>query len=388
MSSIAEIRSILKYDKKQTTYKHALLRALCDIVLMNPQVEPGPIGVAVPLRLMAERWIAYYWPFVTGAEGILQGGTGTTVTGKRRADIAFRRELTSLRAAWDADDEGGETRPEHGHVVVSLMARATSRQSLPAAIVGAYETALRKVTQAVEYPIRHAGPGGGDWSVFPRPAKLAEMPRGTRPVPSARPNDKCLLVRKGLWELFQDMGHWIEALCVHEWAVFTEHLSHQHHRIRAGEVFSLLLARPEERRVLSWERRGIDRLLADGVVFVCPWSKKRIVSPEDYDLDHVLPFSVYPTNELWNLVPADSGSNREKTNMVPSLARLKKAKKPMADTFAKYLEDSQLRGVLEADVLSRFASMDFTVTGFPEQLAEAVTLMIDRVGEARNLPRY
>jgi len=196
------------------------------------------------------------------------------------------------------------------------------------------------------------------------------------------------LVRKGLWELFQDMGHWIEALCVHEWAVFTEHLSHQHHRIRAGEVFSLLLARPEERRVLSWERRGIDRLLADGVVFVCPWSKKRIVSPEDYDLDHVLPFSVYPTNELWNLVPADSGSNREKTNMVPSLARLKKAKKPMADTFAKYLEDSQLRGVLEADVLSRFASMDFTVTGFPEQLAEAVTLMIDRVGEARNLPRY
>ena len=55
MSSITEIRSILKYDKKQTTYKHALLRSLCDIVLMNPQVEPGPIGVAVPLRLMAFR---------------------------------------------------------------------------------------------------------------------------------------------------------------------------------------------------------------------------------------------------------------------------------------------------------------------------------------------
>ena len=37
------------------------------------------------------------------------------------------------------------------------------------------------------------------------------------------------------------------------------------------------------------------------------WSQANVHS---YDLDHLLPLSAYPINELWNLVPTDVNFNR------------------------------------------------------------------------------
>jgi hypothetical protein len=67
MTSIASdkvISTILKHDTKVTSYKIALLRAINDVVLTYPGLRTYQSDVAVPLKLLAEFWVAYYWPLV------------------------------------------------------------------------------------------------------------------------------------------------------------------------------------------------------------------------------------------------------------------------------------------------------------------------------------
>jgi predicted house-cleaning noncanonical NTP pyrophosphatase (MazG superfamily) len=72
----------------------------------------------------------------------------------------------------------------------------------------------------------------------------------------------------------------------------------------------LLTDRPDNRRPLDWERNQVDLLMMEGRVFECPWTGKSLRRAIDYDLDHLLPVSVYPINELWNLAPTDRRFNQ------------------------------------------------------------------------------
>ena len=89
------ISTILRHDAKTTSYKIALLRAINDVVLAFPDLAHQERTVAVPLRLLAERWIAYYWPFM-GEPPIYQGALSRR-GGKLANDLAFRPALTALR---------------------------------------------------------------------------------------------------------------------------------------------------------------------------------------------------------------------------------------------------------------------------------------------------
>lgn len=58
------IGTILKHDRKVTSYKLALIRAITDVVLSFPDAGTHGLPIAIPLRILAEYWVAYYWPFV------------------------------------------------------------------------------------------------------------------------------------------------------------------------------------------------------------------------------------------------------------------------------------------------------------------------------------
>jgi len=67
------ISTILRHDNKLTSYKIALLRALNDVVFAYPDLRHSKQDVAIPLRILAESWVAYYWPFVDPRAPIQQG---------------------------------------------------------------------------------------------------------------------------------------------------------------------------------------------------------------------------------------------------------------------------------------------------------------------------
>ena len=78
--------------------------------------------------------------------------------------------------------------------------------------------------------------------------------------------------------------------------------------------------------------------------------------PDDYDLDHFIPWSFVSHDLLWNLIPSDGSSNSSKSNKLPEL-----------DFYLPKLADLQhhsLQLILNADkepkVLEDFISLGYT----------------------------
>ena len=75
----------------------------------------------------------------------------------------------------------------------------------------------------------------------------------------------------------------------------------------------------------------------EGTAFTCLWTEKPIAQGIAYDLDHILPIAVYPTNELWNLVPADPDFNsHKKRDRLPTAERLAVATPHLEQTYLSY----------------------------------------------------
>ncbi|PZO50931.1 MAG: hypothetical protein DCF15_15300 [Phormidesmis priestleyi] len=374
------ISTILKHDSKVTSYKIALLRAINDVVLTYPDLRTYKSPVAVPLKLLAKFWVAYYWPFVDVAIPIQQGQS-IKRDGKVRNDIAFRPALSDLRRQWE-QTVGGLKNPADGFFLINEVKSARKWQHYPDSLVDALSKTVSAISHTLEMPIRYAGPG--EWSIFDRPQSYGAIAGNVVAVPGTTDRNRCLVIPFELWNTFRQMSLWIEALCIHEWCLFTERTA----SVNRGAIYSLLTARPDNRRPLTWERNQIDILLMEGAEFICPWSEKRLAQGIAYDLDHILPIAVYPTNELWNLVPSDPKFNsHQKRARLPTAERLAIARPHLGKTYKQYGSSSSLAGVLAEDAALRFARLQSDTT-FAVGLAGAVVDLVEEVAELRNLARF
>jgi hypothetical protein len=187
-----------------TSYKIALLRAINDVVLAFPDLAAGEQAVAIPLRMLADRWIAYYWPFVGPQAPVLQGPISQR-DGQIRQDMSFRSELARLSSAWE-QFIGSTAQPSDGYLLVADLRLERLREQYPAQVLEAYTAARRAIIDALQMPIRYAGPRGQEWAVFPRPALARSLGPQIVRVPGTRPDDRCLLVDVGVHNIVNVEG--------------------------------------------------------------------------------------------------------------------------------------------------------------------------------------
>jgi hypothetical protein len=385
LSSSALLSTILRHDNKQTSYKIALLRAINDIVLSFPDLTALNRDVAVPLSALAAWWVAYYWPFVAPMEPIWQGPRARQGTGFRD-DMAFREALTAFRIAWES--VAGLARPADGFLIIQELRLPRKRATYPRAVIDAYDQAIRAICQTLEMPIRYAGPG--QWTVFARPRRLAQLGSAVIGLPGAQAADRCVVIRSEIWRTFHQLSLWVEALSLHEWCLFTAGVRQDPSPpVERGAIYQLLTERPDNRRPLTWERNQIDVLILEGHTFVCPWTERALTTLGTYDVDHLVPLTVYPINELWNLVPVDSYFNQHvKRDRLPSTERLARALPHLAHSYELYERQPLLAIALAEDVALRFASVPHNGGPHSLPLAQAVIGFIDQVAIARNLARF
>jgi hypothetical protein len=359
----------------QTSYKIALLRAINDVVLAYPDVAPAAGAVAVPLRMLAEGWVAYYWPFVSPQAPIMQGHRSVALG---RADVAFRSELTNLRVAWERIY--GPSGAAGGWQLVEQMRLARYRNSYSSELRRLYRRTLTKISTAIRQPIRYAGSGAT--RVFADPKPFMEIPQAT-PLPGSDPREPCLAVPAALWASFRDVSLWVEALCIHEWSQLTERVADDP-SIRRGEAYALLTERPDNRLPLEWERNQVELLMLEGEVFHCPWTQRRLHA-ESYDIDHIVPLAVYPFHELWNLVPADPTFNRHtKRDRLPGEVAMARAAPQLIAVYGRYQRSRVLADAFGADVALRFSR----TAAEPRAVAAAVGGLVTSIGAARNVARF
>lgn len=371
------ISTILRHEAKTASYKIALIRSLNDVVLGFPALRlPGKHQyVAVPIRLLAELWIAYYWPFVGNAP-VLQGRPQGL-----KHDISFRPELTELRSYWDSLN--GTSSDADGYFLVGEARSSRRLQTYPPGLFERYHATIKAIVHAIQQPIRYAGVG--NWSVFPKPQRwsaLRSMGSAVE-IPGTVDSDLCLLVQAKLWDEFLSVSLWVEALCVHEWSLFTESLT----GTSRGKIYEALTCRPDNRRPLTWERNHIELLMMEGNTFICPWTGHEL-NQRTFDLDHLIPLAVYPTNELWNLVPADRIFNqRVKRARLPRNDRLPTLVTRLTQSYQLYGKSPDLWRALQNDTVLRF-KISSADANFHYLLATSVRELIEVVRESRNVAEF
>lgn len=382
------LSTILKHDDKVTSYKIALLRAINDVVLNFPDLNHYGRDVAIPLRVLAQYWIAYYWPFVEPDQPIYQGQRSpkSKTSLELRNDMAFRPQLTALRQEWEQIIISSSS-PSDGFFLINELRIARKSKNYPSSLHKVYQAALTAISKTLEMPIRYAGPN--NWTVFAKPKLLSDLRDGVATIPGTKQTQKCLVINIELWETFRQMSLWVEALCIHEWCLFTERVQQEDLALAdRGLIYRLLTDRPDNRRPLTWERNNVDLLLMEGTEFICPWTKKQIKRGVDYDLDHLLPVSLYPINELWNLAPADPEFNsHQKRDRLPTWDKLQEACPRLELTYKNYTSSTSLRLALHEDVSARFSNISVN-DNFPVLLANAVIKLINIVAESRNVARF
>lgn len=282
LRSLDQIESILSRDKKTATYKLALLRALCDLALHAPRIVKwrNDHTVAIPLRPVAELWLQYYWPLFEGTDdGAFIPQLGSEAS-NRSGKVAFRRPVTTLVRAY----------ARRGGLTEFLVALRAGELEGDARVREALQSISKTI---VAGPITYAGGSLG--------ARVFRHEKGW------------LVLDAALWREFNLTGHWIEDALVLRWAQLAHQFSKE--EVPVGAILDRLVVRPDPDR----ETQAARQVFAQTSDLACVWTGKRLTV---FDVDHVLPYSLWHNNDLWNLLPAAPAVNAKKRDRIPTRALL------------------------------------------------------------------
>jgi hypothetical protein len=134
-----------------------------------------------------------------------------------------------------------------------------------------------------------------------------------------------------LWRTMQRLGAWIEPVLVAEWARLVRGYALRMGMDLTPQAAELLLTWQDPARDTNLARLAAERIDAAGTPITCVWSGARL-RPAAIDIDHALPWSVWPCGHLWNLMPSSRRVNQhEKRDRLPSAAALARAREGVVE---------------------------------------------------------
>jgi SAM-dependent methyltransferase len=270
------VEGILNRDRKVSTYKLALFRAMSEIAQTQSHLarftQDGK--VSIPNQAIAEKWLLYYWPIFASHSVIRQG------TSSAGADVAIRREMKPLISHYAK--RGG---------LAAFYVEWRSGSMNPTANRLASQALAKLKSTIWSMPVQHAGGGKYDILQYDR-------------------EEKSIVMDASLWRELCLTGNWIQDATVLRWAELTEQINRG--TVKASTVVDCLLNVPNEERNVADARK----FYADWNENFCVWTDRKLA--ERFEVDHAIPFSLWRNNELWNLLPASSHANQQKRDKLPT----------------------------------------------------------------------
>jgi SAM-dependent methyltransferase/SOS-response transcriptional repressor LexA len=277
--SLDQIEAILNRDRKDATYKPALFRALAELATTSyhAAVWLSEGRVAIPIGLIADKWLEYFWPLFESPIFVPQKRGEKPQCLK---PVAFRTELDQLitryrsmgglsgfTVAHRANALAGDTKLLHRRLHLKLCDTIRSG------------------------PVYYSGGGGSGTFTYDRLSRS-------------------IVMSADLWRELSVMGNWIADATVLRWAELTAEISQG--TLKPSQIIDQLLTPPiEERNVHA--ARSVYEALADKR---CVWTDRPLRI--QFDVDHAIPFALWRNNDLWNLLPASASANNQKRDRLPT----------------------------------------------------------------------
>ena len=112
-----------------------------------------------------------------------------------------------------------------------------------------------------------------------------------------------------IWAELVLLSHWITDAVILRWAELTSELAHG--AVKASAIVDLLLTKPVSERDVADARASYSQKPLE-----CVWTGKSL--KRGFDVDHIIPYSLWHNNDLWNLVPALPAVNSQKRDRLPT----------------------------------------------------------------------
>ncbi len=360
------LRHIILNDNKSSTYKLVLLRTLCRIAdgYLGMVRETNEEFVEIPHGLVALFWIRQFKPLLdanypqspsnVGYQGLDFARGSLALLTVSPLDLRVAGRLSQLQAA---------------HLGSSLKAAAANITKMPVNFIrlpsGNQILAVERENRLVPKPaltIDREYLAGFGWMRVPR----------------------------YLWTALVRFNSWIEPAIIAEWTRYI---------VQYAEGQGRKLAETDVRTALRWSdpQRGVAlarecalKLLNIGEL-KCVWSGKTL-RDNTLDVDHCFPWSAWPCDHLWNLMPTHREVNqREKRHRLPTANRFRDSQDRITSWWEKgyQLERNEaLTNRFFTEAQAALPSLENPVTLNAHDVFEGLELQRIRLHHDQQVPEW
>lgn len=324
------ISKIIERDSKTTTYKFALLRGVIDIIQDNsPFIEIVENRVHIPTGLLIEKWLLYYYPILQSQTLIPQ------INGE--TNLAFSNQLNKL--IFDYEIRGG----------FSAFYNDLKNKGIPEDLQRDFFDLAKKVRDTItKMPMKYIGRSISNdfYSIFNYENRTI---RGisTIDIENLIKEFGTFSIPIEYYEAFKILGNFINGQdsILFKWAEFSVNASGNN--LSVHKVLNEVLKSPITLREIKESKKMYKEILQKEGNVYCVWTGRKITN---YDIDHLIPFSVWKNNDLWNLLPSDAKTNNIKRDKIPTPDMIEKQKNLILEYWEIIYESQSKRFQKEIQV--------------------------------------
>lgn len=301
------LSKIIERDSKTSTYKFALLRGVIDIIQDNsPFINITKGRAYFPTGLLIEKWMLYYYPLLESTTNIPQ------INGE--TNLAFESHFKKIIGAYKTI--GG----------FSAFYNDLKNKGIPKLLQPDFLLLAKKLRDTISgMPMKYIGRSISNdyYSIFQSVAGRIGRTNTEIDLEFLINSFGSFSIPVEYFEAFKVLGSFINGQdsILFKWAEFSVNASGQ--ALSIEKVVNEVLRSPITKRDVDESKRIYKDILKKEGSVLCVWTKQPMTS---YDVDHIIPFSVWKNNELWNLIPSDSKTNNKKRDKIPSVEMIEKRK--------------------------------------------------------------
>lgn len=358
------VRRVVLIDHKSSTYKLGLLRVLCRIANGTPGFvrETTPEHVTVPLGIVALYWIKLYLPL------LLRDLPQNPSNRSGFVRLAFANEALGQLRDTAMDD-----------LRVGMRVGAGRKSAVHRALKAACDTIARMPATYMTY--------ADGRPVLPAAYRSPPLPADLVLNEAYLSGFGTLTVPIHLWRALQRYTVWIEPALVEEWIRLTMgYAETQGRTLDESEVRQAMRWSEPKREVEVARTRALALLDADDLY--CVWTGTRL-RERNLDIDHCFPWSAWPCDDLWNLLPAQRTVNQhKKRELLPDDPTLRGASDRIMGWWeSAYRSESVLDERFRLEALARLPTLDgsdFDLT----DVFDAMSLQRLRLARDQRIPEW
>jgi hypothetical protein len=216
-------------------------------------------------------------------------------------------------------------------------------------------------------PVKYAG--GGDYCLLAQPSRT--------PDEIKTKGETYFGVPVVVWRDISLFTHWIEESISVRWAEQIVAFTCKKN-VDDTQVFARAMGALRKRNFDKRDTSEIKKILQKPNV-KCLWTR---TEETDFEIDHIIPYSILGNNDFWNMMPSGVNENRNKTDRIPDSKILEQNKSIMVYYWQHYNE--KLNPVFSFQ-LNRFFGIDTKDNDWENKTFRNLAVRCERLINLRGL---